>query len=201
MVTPARPRAHASMRRPVRRTLLTPPPQSVVSPRREGPTGHDGRMVKQLEWRRGNGPRAAAAVLAGLVLLTGCGGGADGDDRPAVPPTATGTLEQLASKTDCEPNLQTDAEEIRQANCRTGDGRYVLATFATDRGQREWLNEANDYGGSYLVGRKWVAVGDAKVVTALRGRLGGTVETASPHHSGDSGGGGSEDGHSGHHKS
>ena len=49
----------------------------------------------------------------------------------------------------------------------------MLATFATDRGQREWINEANDYGGSYLVGRKWVAVGDAKVVTALRGRLGG----------------------------
>ncbi|MFD4028966.1 hypothetical protein ACFWVP_00085 [Streptomyces sp. NPDC058637] len=158
-------------------------------------------MVKQLEWRRGHGLRAAAAVLAGLALLTACGGGADGDHKPAVPPTATGTLEQLASKADCEPNLQTDAQEIRQANCAMGERRYVLATFATDRGQREWINEANDYGGSYLVGRKWVAVGDAKVVAALRGRLGGTVETASPHHSGSSGGGGSEDGHSGHHGS
>ncbi|MET7364325.1 hypothetical protein ABZS61_00595 [Streptomyces sp. NPDC005566] len=160
-------------------------------------------MVKQLEWRRGRGrgPRAAAAVLAGLALLAACGGGADGDDRPAAPPTATGTLEQLATRARCEPNLQTDAEEIRQANCTTGDGRYVLATFATDRGQREWINEANDYGGSYLVGRRWVAVGDAKVVAALRGRLGGTVETASPHHSGSSGNGGSEGGHSGHHGS
>jgi hypothetical protein len=164
-------------------------------------------MVEQLEWRRGRARRASAAVLAGFALitacggLTACGGGADGDDRPAVPPTASGTLEQLASKAHCEPNVQTDAEELRQANCATGDGRYVLATFATDRGQREWINEANDYGGSYLVGRRWVAVGDADVVAALRGRLGGTVETASPHHSGKSGSGGSEGGHSGHHKS
>uniref|UniRef100_UPI003C7D6DD3 hypothetical protein n=1 Tax=Streptomyces sp. rh45 TaxID=3028726 RepID=UPI003C7D6DD3 len=140
-------------------------------------------------------------MLTACAALAGCGGGADRDDRPAKPPTASGTLEQLASKADCDPRLQTDAEELRQANCTSEDGRYVLATFATDRGQREWINEANDYGGSYLVGRKWVAVGDPEVVAALRGRLGGTVETASPHHSGNSGGGGSEEGHSGHHGS
>lgn len=159
-------------------------------------------MVTQLERRRGQGRRAAAVVLVGLALVAGCGGGAaDGDGERDVPRTATGTLEQLAAKARCEPNLQTDAEEIRQANCRTADGRYVLATFATDRGQREWIDEANDYGGSYLVGRRWVAVGEPKVVAALRGRLGGTVETASPHHSGRSGSGGSEEGHSGHHGS
>jgi hypothetical protein len=150
--------------------------------------------------------RAALAVLA-LTLATACGSGDDGDGRggdngPKPPKTATGTLEQLAEKAECKPNIQTDAAELRQANCTTGDGKYVLATFATDRGQREWINEANDYGGSYLVGRKWVAVGEAKVVTALRGRLGGTVETGSQHHSGGSGGsGGSEQDHSEHHGS
>ncbi|TXS42811.1 hypothetical protein EAO72_14105 [Streptomyces sp. or43] len=128
----------------------------------------------------------------GPVLLAGCGGG--GDD---IPPTATGTLEELAAQAHCEPKLQTDAQELRQANCATEDGRYVLATFATDRGQREWINEANDYGGSYLVGRRWVAVSDAAVIAALRGRLGGTVETASPHHSGSGGDGGNEAEHSG----
>ncbi|MET7711174.1 hypothetical protein [Streptomyces sp. NPDC005407] len=150
--------------------------------------------------------RAALAVLA-LTLATACGSGDDGDGRGAdkdskPPTTATGTLEQLAEKAECKPNIQTDADELRQANCTTGDGKYVLATFATDRGQREWINAANDYGGSYLVGRKWVAVGEAKVVTALRGRLGGTVETGSQHHSGSSGGsGGSEQDHSEHHGS
>ncbi len=136
-------------------------------------------------------PAAFVAGCAALALLAACGGGGDG----AVPPTATGTLEELAAKAHCEPRIQTDAQELRQANCATEDGRYVLATFATDRGQREWINEANDYGGSYLVGRRWVAVSDATVIAALRGRLGGTVETTSSHHSG---GGRSEAGHSGH---
>ncbi|MFD4179135.1 hypothetical protein [Streptomyces anulatus] len=153
--------------------------------------------------RRRGGP--TDVVLAGFLLLAGCNaepadGSGDGE-RPTPKPAATGTLEQLARKAGCDPNVQTDAAELRQANCTTDDGRYVLTTFATDRGLREWINEAEDYGGSYLVGRRWVAVGDPEVVAALRDRLGGTVETASPHHSGDSGGGGSEDGHSGHHKS
>ncbi|MEV0095322.1 hypothetical protein [Streptomyces sp. NPDC050738] len=130
-----------------------------------------------------------------LGLMAGC------SDSPDVPKTATGSLEQLAAKAKCAPEIATDAAELRQANCTTPDGRYVLATFATDRGQREWINGAKDYGGTYLVGRKWVAVGEDKVVTALRGRLGGTVEAGSQHHSGSSGSGGSEPGHSGHHAS
>ncbi|MFD6988770.1 hypothetical protein [Streptomyces sp. NPDC059943] len=161
-------------------------------------------------------PRLALVVLA-LALLSGCG--ANDDEAPKTPKTATGSLEQLAEQATCDPNVQTDAEELRQANCKTGDGRYILTTFATDRGLREWINEANDYGGSYLVGRRWVASGDAKVVETLRGRLGGTIETAPEHHSGsdgsdsddgsgasggdgDGGSGESEggDGHSGHHK-
>ncbi|MFE3247262.1 hypothetical protein [Streptomyces sp. NPDC059209] len=145
-------------------------------------------------------PRLALAVLA-LALVSGCG--ANDDEAPKTPKTATGSLEQLAEQAECDPNVQTDAEELRQANCRTDDGRYILTTFATDRGLREWINEANDYGGSYLVGRKWVASGDAKVVETLRGRLGGTVETAPEHHSGggdeggDTGGGGTGGGGTG----
>ncbi|MEU3182950.1 hypothetical protein ABZ707_01860 [Streptomyces sp. NPDC006923] len=136
-------------------------------------------------------------MLAALALVLAAGCGTNDDEAPRMPKTATGSLEQIASKAECEPDIQTDAAELRQANCTTGDGKYVLATFATDRGQREWLNEANDYGGSYLVGRKWVAVGEAKVVAALRGRLGGTVETGSAHHR--PAGGGGHEGHSGHH--
>ncbi|WP_225830951.1 hypothetical protein [Streptomyces sp. NK08204] len=120
-------------------------------------------------------------VIGGAAVLTLAGCGASADTK-AVPPTATGSLESLAAEARCTPKMQTDTDEIRQALCRNGDGRFVLATFATDRGQREWLDDAEDYGGCYLVGRKWVAVGDDGTVRALRGRLGGDVERGADHH-------------------
>ncbi|MCH0539131.1 hypothetical protein I3F58_06075 [Streptomyces sp. MUM 203J] len=125
---------------------------------------------------------AAGALIA--LALAGCTaqshGPHDGGPAPA-PSPATGTLEQLAKRAECTPRIQTEAEELRQANCTTEYGKYVLATFATDRGQREWINGAKDYGGSYLVGRKWVAVAEPDVITELRGRLGGEIEAGEEH--------------------
>jgi hypothetical protein len=134
---------------------------------------------------------SAAGAVAALVVLTGCGSDDGGEAK--VPETATGSLEHIAGEVGCKPNMQTDADTIRQAICKNTDGefngKFILATFATDRGQREWLNGAKDYGGYYLVGRKWVAVGEEKTVTGLRGRLGGTMEEGSEHMNGHSGGG------------
>lgn len=124
---------------------------------------------------------------AALVLtLAGCGSGSGADEEAkAVPSAATGSLEHLAAEVKCKPNMQTDADEIRQAICKNADGKFtgkfILATFATDRGQREWINGAKDYGGHYLVGRKWVAVGETKTVTGLRETLGGDIEEGIDH--------------------
>ncbi|MEU6095369.1 hypothetical protein [Streptomyces sp. NPDC047079] len=130
--------------------------------------------------------KLAAGAAVALLLLTGCAGsggsGGSGAAQGKAPATATGSLEDLAADVKCKPNIQTDADEIRQAICTNPDGKFVLATFATDRGQREWINDAKDYGGYYLVGRKWVAVGDDGVVRALRGTLGGDVEIGVDHH-------------------
>jgi hypothetical protein len=126
---------------------------------------------------------AGAAVTwtaVAVAVLTGCGPG--GGSGAAQVPAATGSLESLAARVRCSPDVQTDTDTVRQALCATSAGRFVLATFATDRGQREWIDEAEDYGGFYLVGRKWVAVGEHKVVTALRGTLGGEVERGADHH-------------------
>nr|WP_236240462.1 hypothetical protein [Streptomyces sp. CC228A] len=128
---------------------------------------------------------ALAAAALGAAALAGCTGedghGSGHGDGGDPPPVAEGTLEELAERAECEPRVQTDADELRQANCTTAYGTYVLATFATDRGQREWINSAKDYGGSYLVGRKWVAVAEPAVITELRGRLGGEVEAGEQH--------------------
>jgi hypothetical protein len=128
----------------------------------------------------------ALTGVAAVLALAGCGSG--GDSEAAVPKTATGSLEHLAATAKCDPNMQTDADEIRQAICKTGKEKYILATFATDRGQREWINTAKDYGGYYLVGRKWVAVGHEDVVTSLRDELGGDIEIGTDHSGGHSGG-------------
>lgn len=108
----------------------------------------------------------------------GCGA----DTKAATVPTeATGSLESLAAKVKCTPDIQTDADELRQAICKMSYGKFVLATFATDRGQREWINDAKDYGGFYLVGRKWVAVGTDTIVKKLRTTLGGNEEIGTDH--------------------
>lgn len=126
--------------------------------------------------------RLTRLLLGGVAVLALAGCGSGGTETRAVPPTATGSLESLAAEVKCKPDIQTDADELRQALCRNTLGRFVLATFATDRGLREWINDAKDYGGYYLVGRKWVAVGDNGVVTALRATLGGDVEIGADHH-------------------
>ncbi|MET7474807.1 hypothetical protein ABZT17_10670 [Streptomyces sp. NPDC005648] len=133
-------------------------------------------------------PMLAAAGAAAVLGLAGCGSG-DSDAAAKIPVTATGTLESLAAQVKCKPDMQIDADEVRQAICKTSDGKYVFATFATDRGQREWINDAKDYGGFYLVGRKWVAVGDDKVVKKLQTTLGGEEEIGTDHsaHTGHSG--------------
>jgi hypothetical protein len=141
-------------------------------------------------------PMLALTGAAAVLALTGCG--SDGNGEAAVPRTATGSLEHLAAEAKCAPNMQTDADTIRQAICEKGDEKYVLATFSTDRGQREWINTAKDYGGYYLVGRKWVAVGHEDVVTDLRGRLGGDLEQGTQHGGGGGGHSAGHDEHAGH---
>ncbi|MFG2947731.1 hypothetical protein [Streptomyces adustus] len=124
-------------------------------------------------------PMLAAAAAVAALVLAGCGTAAD--PKAAVPATATGSLEHLAAEVKCTPDMQTDADEIRQAVCKVAAGKFILATFATDRGQREWINTAKDYGGHYLVGRKWVAVGENSTVAALRSTLGGDIEQGTDH--------------------
>jgi hypothetical protein len=59
----------------------------------------------------------AGAVVA--LALAGCGSGGGGKDDE-VPATATGSLEHLAAEVKCKPDMQTDADTIRQAICKKG---------------------------------------------------------------------------------
>lgn len=125
-------------------------------------------------------PMLALTGAAAVLALAGCGSGGDAT-AAAVPSAATGSLEHLAAEVKCTPNIQIDADELRQAVCKkskNADGKFILATFATDRGQREWINGAKDYGGHFLVGRagrrrRHHQDGDGAAQDARRGHRGG----------------------------
>ncbi|MCB5166752.1 hypothetical protein LG634_18135 [Streptomyces bambusae] len=111
------------------------------------------------------------------VLLTACSAGGGPRAVPGPPP-----LEPLASAVPCTPEVVTDAGELREGACRTGEGAYRLLTFATPAGEQAWLTEARAYGGSYLVGDRWVLVAQHPgALDAVRARLGGTVEGGAHH--------------------
>lgn len=71
---------------------------------------------------------------------------------------------------------------MRQGGCQAGQAVYRMVTFATEQGLRAWLTEARIYGGVYLVGDRWVVTTPSEeALTALRGRLGGSLETGDTH--------------------
>ncbi|MET8141201.1 hypothetical protein ABZU32_12900 [Sphaerisporangium sp. NPDC005288] len=125
--------------------------------------------------RRARPGRAAAlalwTVLAGC-LLTGCGGARAAAGAPP-------TVEQIAARTGCvSPQLQVDAQELRQGMCKTARGQYSVTTFATEKGKQEWLDDALSYGGAYLVGTRWIVLGNTpEMLEPFRVTLGGTVRT------------------------
>ncbi|WP_214411766.1 hypothetical protein [Sphaerisporangium fuscum] len=125
-----------------------------------------------------------------LTLLTGCGGGAS-PEAPALAaagaaaPADAGqplTLKELAGRTGCaKPQIQTDSDELRQGVCKTDKGQYALVTFSTDQGKRDWLTEAKEWGGNYLVGNKWVISGnDPALLQSFSQEVGGSLETTAP---------------------
>ncbi|GII89209.1 hypothetical protein Ssi03_71990 [Sphaerisporangium siamense] len=128
---------------------------------------------------------ARASALLGsaltLALVTGCGGGGEPPGASAggtrADPGPPATLKQLAARTGCaRPQVQTDAEELRQGVCKTGEGQYTVTTFSTDKGRDEWLAEAKKWGGAYLVGTRWVIAGnDPGMLRLFSEKVGGTV--------------------------
>jgi hypothetical protein len=120
------------------------------------------------------GATALTVRCAAVATQTPHGQAAE-DASHAGPPL---TLEQLAAKSGCQPKIQTGATDLRQGYCTTQEGKFVLVTFTTDKGQKAWLDQAQDYG-KYLVGNRWAAGADPKVLEKLRGKLGGDISGTS----------------------
>ncbi|MFD4245985.1 hypothetical protein ACFWP3_30985 [Streptomyces sp. NPDC058525] len=132
-------------------------------------------------------PRAAALAVAAVCAVPATGGCA-GSPAPhhgaraqeSRPPSAS--IEEIAAAVGCTAHVDVQAEELREGGCQTGEGAFRMVTFAADEGQRSWLTEARMYGGTYLVGSRWVVTApSADALTALRGRIGGDLESGAAH--------------------
>ncbi|MEU1665391.1 hypothetical protein ABZ547_17625 [Streptomyces sparsogenes] len=151
-----------------------------------------GRLARTRRAGPAAGRRRAAAVVpaaAAVALLTaGCGSDA-GSDKAAIggggkagpsanaPAARPAGVEKLARGMGCEAEITTDVDDYRQGVCRTGGANYVFLSFVTARGQRDWLDYAQMYGGSHLVGNRWVVSADSRrSLEAARDKLGGTIE-------------------------
>lgn len=132
-------------------------------------------------------PAVTTVAVTVVALLAGCGG------SPAVPPESAGastafapagpkaarpaSLEQLAASVGCTAEVTGKALDYRQGVCKTSKGQYVLLSFDTDKGMREWLGYAQMYGGVYLVGNRWVLSANPRsAMEDARHKLGGTIE-------------------------
>ncbi|MFF5570384.1 hypothetical protein [Streptomyces luteogriseus] len=144
------------------------------SPRRHPARAHRARTL------------AAAGALVVLPLATACGGGdgkgADGGKAapsvtaaPAAGVVAPAKVEVIAGLTGCKAKIRIDADELRQGLCHTEKADYLITTFPEERFKETWLEEARVYGGTYLVGTRWVVSVKPALLESFRAKLGGTI--------------------------
>lgn len=137
-------------------------------------------------------------MAVGVLGLAGCGGSggsgdsvredsgkatgaATGGDGGSAGPSAVAagpaTVEQLAEAVGCTAQIRMTVEDYRQGVCKKGGTGYTLITFTTEKNKRDWVDYAQMYGGTYLIGTRWViGTDDEKNVKGAQGKLGGSVE-------------------------
>ncbi|MET9101728.1 MULTISPECIES: hypothetical protein [Streptomyces] len=135
-------------------------------------------------------PLRVAALVAGLALLplaTACGAGTDaksaegkGASRlsatPAAGVVAPPKVEVIAGLLGCEPAIRTDADELREGTCRSAKANYLITTFPEEKFKLTWLDSASIYGGTYLVGPRWVVSGRPELLEPARDKVGGEIQ-------------------------
>lgn len=132
-----------------------------------------GRQIRRLAL-------PALAAASAVLLLGGCSG--DGDAAATVsskPPT----VEKLASAVGCKAKLRKGkVEDFRQGICDIGKQRYTMVTFEDNKAKRDYLEFSKAYGGTYLVGSRWIVVGEPPSKLAkVQGKYGGTIEEGDKH--------------------
>ncbi|MFE7860967.1 hypothetical protein [Streptomyces sp. NPDC057403] len=132
-----------------------------------------------------------AGTLALLPAAAACTAGEDdaaekrGTSRTAVTAApeagvvAPAKVEVIAGLIGCRAAIRVEAEELRQGVCHTEERDRVITTFPEERHQLAWLDAARGYGGTYLVGSRWVVAAEPEALQGLRRTLGGEIRQLS----------------------
>ncbi|MFI9766178.1 hypothetical protein ACIHJG_04845 [Streptomyces sp. NPDC052415] len=94
---------------------------------------------------------------------------------PAAEVVAPAKVEVIAGLTGCEAKIRIEADELRQGVCRTKKADWLITTFPEEKYKETWLDSARVYGGTHLVGPRWVVSAKPELLETLRDRLGGTI--------------------------
>ncbi|MCE7083076.1 hypothetical protein LZF96_23760 [Streptomyces sp. ST2-7A] len=130
---------------------------------------------------------AGAGVDAGAAGPRVTAGGHPGGEPPARPDADPGAgpgeiSEVLADRIGCRPEaVLVDADELRQVACTLDGEQYRFTSFLVADGRAAWLDEALPYGGSHLVGDRWVVTAPRPVLEELGERLGGRIADGEDH--------------------
>jgi hypothetical protein len=122
----------------------------------------------------------AVAAASAALLLGGCSGdsGTASVAKTSKPPT----VEKLASALKCKVDIQKKVDDYRLGACKADKTQYTFVTFKDNRAKRGWLDFSKDYGGTYLVGSRWIVVTDKpSKLGPIQAQYGGTVERGQGH--------------------
>ncbi|SCK09957.1 hypothetical protein [Streptomyces sp. WMMB 322] len=122
----------------------------------------------------------ALAAASAVALLGGCSGdsGTAAVAKSSKPPT----VEKLASALKCKADIQKKVEDYRLGVCKSGKTTYTFVTFKDNRAKRGWLDYSKDYGGTYLVGSRWLVVTvKPSKLGPIQAKYGGTIERGRAH--------------------
>ncbi|GAA2806391.1 hypothetical protein RMN57_28385 [Kitasatospora sp. CM 4170] len=139
------------------------------------PVRSQGKARRRLQWL------GMTVLLAlGVVELMGGTGGLFALPRASAG-VAGASVEDLARRIGCTADITADTADLRQGLCNVGEDEVWIATFPNTGAQTVWTSGAEEYGGSYLVGDRWVVVLSDTTADFLHQKLGGVVTSGTDH--------------------
>ncbi|AXE90252.1 hypothetical protein [Streptomyces sp. Go-475] len=128
-----------------------------------------------------SGSAASASEASGSEASgsAASGSAAKGSAAPAAGVVAPAKVEVIAGLAGCTAKIRTEADELREGVCHTAKGDFLITTFPEERLKDTWLESARVYGGTYLVGMRWVVSAKPETLEPLRAKLGGTIRELS----------------------